>query len=528
MAAVLNAERLEVSVDGLTLSPDPEERPGAEGAPLLPPPLPPPSPPGSGRGPGAPGEQLESGEAVAGGAAAEARRLELHWGFGLEDLYGLALRFFKEKDGKAFHPTYEEKLKLVALHKQILMGPYNPDTCPEVGFFDVLGNDRRREWAALGNMSKEDAMVEFLKLLNRCCYLFSTYVASHKIEKEEQEKKRKEEEERRRREEEERERLQKEEEKRRREEEERLRREEEERRRIEEERLRLEQQKQQIMAALNSQTAVQFQQYAAQQYPGNYEQQQILIRQLQEQHYQQYMQQLYQVQLAQQQAALQKQQEVAVAGASLSTSSKVNSAGPSDMMSVNGQAKTHTDNSEKELEPEAAEEALENGPKESVPGVAAPSMWTRPQIKDFKEKIRQDADSVITVGRGEVVTVRVPTHEEGSYLFWEFATDNYDIGFGVYFEWTDSPNTAVSVHVSESSDDEEEEEENISSEEKAKKNTNKPLLDEIVPVYRRDCHEEVYAGSHQYPGRGVYLLKFDNSYSLWRSKSVYYRVYYTR
>lgn len=70
--------------------------------------------------------------------------------------------------------------------------------------------------------------------------------------------------------------------------------------------------------------------------------------------------------------------------------------------------------------------------------------------------------------------------------------------------------------------------ENISPEEKAKKNANKPVLDEIVPVYRRDCHEEVYAGSHQYPGRGVYLLKFDNSYSLWRSKSVYYRVYYTR
>lgn len=339
---------------------------------------------------------------------------------------------------------------------------------------------------------------------------------------------RKEEEERRRREEEERERLQKEEEKRRREEEERLRQEEEERRRVEEERLRLEQQKQQIMAALNSQTAVQFQQYAAQQYPGNYEQQQILIRQLQEQHYQQYMQQLYQVQLAQQQAALQKQQEVVVAGASLPTSSKVNATVSSDMMSVNGQAKTHTDNSEKELEPETAEEALENGPKESLPVIAAPSMWTRPQIKDFKEKIRQDADSVITVGRGEVVTVRVPTHEEGSYLFWEFATDNYDIGFGVYFEWTDSPNTAVSVHVSESSDDDEEEEENVTSEEKAKKNATKPLLDEIVPVYRRDCHEEVYAGSHQYPGRGVYLLKFDNSYSLWRSKAVYYRVYYTR
>ncbi|KAF7460229.1 Hypothetical predicted protein [Marmota monax] len=95
MAAVLNAERLEVSVDGLTLSPDPEERPSAEGAPLLPPPLPPPSPPGSGRSPGAAGEQPESGEAAAGGAAEEARRLEQRWGFGLEELYGLALRFFR-------------------------------------------------------------------------------------------------------------------------------------------------------------------------------------------------------------------------------------------------------------------------------------------------------------------------------------------------------------------------------------------------------------------------------------------------
>lgn len=95
MAAVLNAERLEVSVDGLTLSPDPEERPGAEGAPLLPPPLPPPSPPGAGRGPGAPGKPAEPGEAAAGGAAEEARWLEQRWGFGLEELYGLALRFFK-------------------------------------------------------------------------------------------------------------------------------------------------------------------------------------------------------------------------------------------------------------------------------------------------------------------------------------------------------------------------------------------------------------------------------------------------
>ena len=49
-----------------------------------------------------------------------------------------------------------------------------------------------------------------------------------------------------------------------------------------------------------------------------------------------------------------------------------------------------------------------------------------------------------------------------------------------------------------------------------------------MPVYRRDSHRDVQAGSHDYPGEDMNLLKFDNSYSLWRSKSVYYRVYYTR
>lgn len=59
-------------------------------------------------------------------------------------------------------------------------------------------------------------------------------------------------------------------------------------------------------------------------------------------------------------------------------------------------------------------------------------------------------------------------------------------------------------------------------------NPNEPPVSVIIPIYRRDAHEEVFAGSHSYPGRGVYLLKFDNSYSLWRSKTLYYRVYYTK
>ena len=49
---------------------------------------------------------------------------------------------------------------------------------------------------------------------------------------------------------------------------------------------------------------------------------------------------------------------------------------------------------------------------------------------------------------------------------------------------------------------------------------------ELLPVTRRDCSVDVVMGNHQYYTKGTYLLKFDNSYSLLRSKDVYYRVYY--
>lgn len=91
MAAVLSSDRLEVSVDGLTLSPN-AEVPPCEARPAQ-------GEPAAGRsraGPGSPGA------AEAGGEAAEeaALSLERRWGFALEELYGLALRFFKGEPGR--------------------------------------------------------------------------------------------------------------------------------------------------------------------------------------------------------------------------------------------------------------------------------------------------------------------------------------------------------------------------------------------------------------------------------------------
>ncbi|XP_026141586.1 Golgi resident protein GCP60-like [Carassius auratus] len=440
--------------------------------------------------------------------------LERNWGFTLDELFKLALKFFKEMNGKAFNPAYEENLRLVALHKQITVGPYDPNTCPEIGFFDVLGNDRRKEWIRLGSMAKEDAMEDFVKLLNSCCSLFAPYVTSHKIEKEEQEKRRKEEEERLRLEREEQERQRLEEEARRREEEERRIKEEEQRRKDEAERLQIDRQKEQIMAVLNAQTAVQFQQYAKEQYPDNPDQQQLLIRQLQEQHYQQYMHQALRLQ----QMALQKQPDSNVNQMSEALPSPLSYEALSTC-NPNSQSNSF-ESQEQQTDSKAFHLCVEDKTGE-VPIIAS-SMWTRPQIKEFKEKVMHDQDSVITVGRGEVLTLRVPTHQDGSHLFWEFATDHYDIGFGLYFEWKD-----MSMPASTETTETKEGTEQVEGEKQAEQGRC-PLVHEIVPVSRRDSHEEVYAGSHQYPGQGVHLLKFDNSYSLWRSKVVYYRVYYTR
>ncbi|CAN7939501.1 unnamed protein product, partial [Ixodes hexagonus] len=270
-----------------------------------------------------------------------------------------------------------------------------------------------------------------------------------------------------------------------------------------------------IQEALNRQTYHQFKAYAEQQFPGSPDQQGVLIRQLQEQHYHQYMQQV----LGQQKAKVSEP-------AAMDEGTPV---GPEEQEPAPNGDRPHS-SAEEDDEESTEEDAQE------LPAVATASMWTRKDIREFKEGIRKEgSNGILKVGHGETVTVRVPTHSNGHCLFWEFATDSYDLGFGLYFEWTSEPGNQMSVHVSESDEDDDEDEEereagaDVEKGASAGDGAGSPAsLSVVIPVYRRDCHEEVYAGSHLYPGQGVYLLKFDNSYSLWRSKTLYYRVYYTR
>ncbi|KAE8586098.1 hypothetical protein XENTR_v10021549 [Xenopus tropicalis] len=175
----------------------------------------------------------------------------------------------------------------------------------------------------------------------------------------------------------------------------------------------------------------------------------------------------------------------------------------------------------------------EKGEKAPPPPLAPPSTWTSANLREFKNRMAKEKHGVLTVRRGEVLTVRVPTHPDGKRLCWEFATDDYDIGFGIYFDWTTVTSTAVTLQISESSDEEDEEE--IESPwhgregdvERGSMYRLRSRYGEIVQVYRRDSHREVQAGSHEYPGEGIYMLKLDNSYSLLRNKTLYLHVYYS-
>ncbi|KAI1720721.1 golgi-dynamics membrane-trafficking domain-containing protein [Ditylenchus destructor] len=278
--------------------------------------------------------------------------------------------------------------------------------------------------------------------------------------------------------------------------------------------------------------------------------QEELIKQLQNSHYEQYIAQVY-AQQAQAQAVSMEGALPTLKTPKETDSSEDSESGPKPADSYLQQGferpppkdkVRNVDEDDKDTDV-SDEEAADDAPPN--PKIAPASLWTSKNIVDFKNTIRKEGpDGILKVGHGETVTVRVPTHEEGTCLFWEFATDYYDIGFGVYFEWTIAESNQVTVHISESSDEELDDEAEGSGAAVAggdvevgggangakpkPRDPNKPLVDEVIPVYRRDCHEEVFAGSHVYPGRGVYLLKFDNSYSLWRSKTLYYRVFYSK
>lgn len=425
--------------------------------------------------------------------------------FSVDELYKLGLAFYKKEEGNSLQLAYQDRLDLVALTQQAKQGSLRQANLPPLGTLDIIGKERRAAWEKLGDLAKEEAKTKFVDSLHKFAPNFTVFVADKEAAEEEKARIAREKVE------------------------------EEEKSKIrEEERVKEEGQRRAIQDALNKQTFSQFKCYAEQQYPGNPDQQAQLIKQLQEQHYMQYMQRLYQQQqVASQQGDNNIEMETVA----------------SDILNNEG-VEEETSLVETVIEKEMSDLKIEDscldgngllthGELEDMEEPEEAKMWTKKDINDFKETIRkEEGEAIIKIGHGETVTVRVPTHMDGKSLYWEFATDSYDVGFGLFFEWVEPEDTQVTVHISDSEEDEEEyvtDEDSPDQENGDAESGGRGLLVDsgpptscIIPIYRRDCHEEVYAGSHAYPRQGVYQLKFDNSYSLWRSKTLYYRVYYTR
>ncbi|EDO39150.1 predicted protein, partial [Nematostella vectensis] len=63
------------------------------------------------------------------------------YGFSLQQYYKYCLKYY-HREKKIIKMTYDEKLQLTAFWKQASCGKYDSTKFPEVGYFDVIGNDR--------------------------------------------------------------------------------------------------------------------------------------------------------------------------------------------------------------------------------------------------------------------------------------------------------------------------------------------------------------------------------------------------
>ena len=123
-----------------------------------------------------------------------------------------------------------------------------------------------------------------------------------------------------------------------------------------------------------------------------------------------------------------------------------------------------------------------------------PSLWSKPKAAaQLISELGTTGSHVLQVARSEMAVVKVDTSSSASGIFWEFCTEAYDIGFGVGF---------------------------------LMEGAGKEKEQELLPSVRRECSEDVITGTHAFSTPGTYLFKFDNTYSMFRSKKVFYRVYY--
>lgn len=177
---------------------------------------------------------------------------------------------------------------------------------------------------------------------------------------------------------------------------------------------------------------VRLQLYAEKQFPGNPEQQAVLIHQLQREHYHQYMQQLHLQSQGQahaanpnqnleQQQTLDKDNDVLLLAEAEqqaqqqqqmnnnnSNSCGHNTGSANLAQAMDGLQLNDIESQSQTGEQPAQSEQLAGDEYDDYVMIRPAKIWTRPDIEQFKTEVSAgDGDGVITIGHGDTVTVRI-------------------------------------------------------------------------------------------------------------------------
>ncbi|XP_034752105.1 SEC14-like protein 2 [Etheostoma cragini] len=119
---------------------------------------------------------------------------------------------------------------------------------------------------------------------------------------------------------------------------------------------------------------------------------------------------------------------------------------------------------------------------------------TVPRSYYVQDSVKVEYDGSVAVGRGSVVQLEYDVTAASSLLRWQFASDGADIGFGVYRRTTEGGRQEVAEML------------------------------QVVPSERYNAHLVPEDSCLTCTEPGVYVLCFDNSYSILQSKRVSYKV----
>uniref|UniRef100_A0A3Q3WTA7 Uncharacterized protein n=1 Tax=Mola mola TaxID=94237 RepID=A0A3Q3WTA7_MOLML len=119
---------------------------------------------------------------------------------------------------------------------------------------------------------------------------------------------------------------------------------------------------------------------------------------------------------------------------------------------------------------------------------------TVPKLYYVQDSVKVQYDSSVTISRGSIFQLEYDIQAPSSLLRWQFASDGADIGFGVYRRTKQGSGQKVAEML------------------------------QVLPSERYNAHLVPEDSCLTCPEPGVYVLCFDNSYSILQSKRVSYKV----